>query len=295
VVTVATRWGFAVNNFYEGRQQEVDEILGLGAKVEEAGFDSLWLGDHVLWHTPIIDALSILAAFTVTTKRITLGTAILLLGLRQPGVAAKTITSLNVMSGGRLELGLGVGGENPKEFAFAGVEHERRGAVLDEALRVLTQQWDDDSDAQKVSPVGPPVPILIGGRSKAARRRIERFDAGWLASFVSPRRIAEERELLNEQAGKEVPIYLNVYLVTDPDGDAAVEKAGRFLATVYAMGAEPLMRYTVAGTPDQCAEQLAGFAEAGVSHFVLRPAAWDQQAQCEQWADDLLPALRSIS
>jgi alkanesulfonate monooxygenase SsuD/methylene tetrahydromethanopterin reductase-like flavin-dependent oxidoreductase (luciferase family) len=289
-VTAAPAWGFAVNNFYGGEAAEVEAMLALGPRVEAVGFDSLWLGDHVLWHTPIIDALSLLGAYAATTERITLGTAILLLGLRQPGIGAKTLTSLNAMSGGRLVLGLGVGGENPAEFEFAGVSHERRGALLDAALERLVAQWDGEAE---VSPTGPRPPILIGGRSNAARRRIRRFDAGWLASFVSPRRVVEEKALLDEEAGRDVPIYLNAYTAVGADGGRTRKDAAEFLGRVYAMDSEPLMRYAVVGDPEECAEQLSAFVAAGVSHFVLRPALWDQAEQCEIWAEQLLPLLRS--
>lgn len=290
-MSAAPSWGFAVNNFYEGDTAEVEAMLALGPRVEEASFDSLWLGDHVLWHTPIIDALSLLGAYAASTERITLGTAILLLGLRQPGIGTKTITSLNTMSGGRLELGVGVGGENPAEFEFAGVRHDRRGKLLDEALTTLVSQWEEGS--AQVSPIGPRPKILIGGRSDAARRRIRRFDAAWLASFVSPRRIAEEKEILDGEAGREVPIYLNVYMAVGADGERTRGEAAEFLGRAYAMDSDPLMRYTVAGEPEDCAEQLAAFAAAGVSHFVLRPALWDQVEQCDVWAGQLLPILRS--
>jgi alkanesulfonate monooxygenase SsuD/methylene tetrahydromethanopterin reductase-like flavin-dependent oxidoreductase (luciferase family) len=292
-VTVPVQWGFAVNNFYSGGQDEVREIVALGPEAEAAGFDSLWLGDHVLWHTPIIDALVLAGAYAATTKRIRLGTAILLLGLRQPGIATKTITSLNVMSEGRVILGVGVGGENPAEFEFAGVPHNERGRRLDEALRVLLEQWDGPEPAQ-VDPVGPRPEIVVGGRSDASRRRIERFRAGWLASFVSPRRIRDEAELFAGMAHP-VPIVLNVYLRTGSDSEETKREAGAFLSRAYAMDEGPLMRYTVAGTVEECAEQLNAYAEAGVEHFVLRPAAWDQRDQLDQWAGDLLPALRRVS
>jgi len=282
-------WGFAVNNFYAGEPGEAKRMVDLARNAEDAGFDSVWVGDHILWHTPMIDATALLAAFTATTERVTLGTAIVLLGLRQPGVAAKFLTSVNELSGGRLVLGLGVGGENPAEFEFAGVRHNRRGKLLDEALRVLLAQWEPETG--KLEPTGPRIPLLIGGRSDASRRRVLEFGAGWLAAFVSPRRIREEAALLEESAGRKVPIALNVYLRSGDDHDATVREAHEFLGHVYAMDSVPLMRNSIAGSVEHCAEQLAAFRDAGVEHFILRPAAWDQQGQLEQWAGEMLPLL----
>jgi alkanesulfonate monooxygenase SsuD/methylene tetrahydromethanopterin reductase-like flavin-dependent oxidoreductase (luciferase family) len=111
---------------------------------------------------------------------------------------------------------------------------------------------------------------------------------------VSPRRIRDEAELFAGMAHP-VPIVLNVYLRTGSDSEETRREAGAFLSRAYAMDEGPLMRYTVAGTVEECAEQLNAYAEAGVEHFVLRPAAWDQRDQLDQWAGDLLPALRRVS
>lgn len=285
-------WGFAVNTFSrDGDQSEIREMLRLGPAAEAAGFDSVWVGDHLLWHTPIVDATAVLGAFAATTERVAIGTAIYLLGLRQPVIAAKTIMSLGVLSQDRLVLGVGVGGENPAEFEAAGVPHERRGRLLDEALEALRSQWGPSPEPE-LTPRGAPIPILVGGRSGAARRRIERFGAGWIAAFVSDRRIREEVELLEAARGAPVPVALHAYVRAESHGDRARREAGAFLSHVYAMEEGPLMRYTVAGTPAECAEQLARFRDAGVTHFVLRPASWDQRAQLELWSESLLPPVR---
>lgn len=286
------QWGIAVNTFCrDGTAAEVREMVRLGPAVEAAGFDSLWVGDHLLWHTPIMDALTLLSGWAASTERVRLGTGIYLLGLRQPVIAAKTITSLNLMSGGRLVLGVGAGGENPAEFEASGVRHDERGRLLDGALQVLLDQWNVDAPGPKVAPVGDPVPIFVGGRSDAARRRIMRFGAGWLAAFVSPRRVRDESELLAAQRGEPVPIALNVYLRTGSDEGATYQAAGEFLSEVYAMESGPLMRYSVAGTPERCAEQLLAYAQAGVEHFILRPAAWEQAEQIQEWSTSLVPLL----
>jgi alkanesulfonate monooxygenase SsuD/methylene tetrahydromethanopterin reductase-like flavin-dependent oxidoreductase (luciferase family) len=292
---IAPGWGVAVNTFLrEPGETDVQEIAQLARLVEDAGFDSVWVGDHLLWHLPILDALSVLSGFAAQTKRITVGTAIYLLGLRHPLIAAKEITSLNVLSGGRLVLGVGVGGENPEEFEAAGVSHRQRGRLLDDGLRALVEQWNPDSGGTRLTPIGPPVPLLVGGRSSATRRRVLAFDAGWIAAFVSPSRIREEIAILEQERGAELPVALNVYLRTDSDGERARREAGTFLASVYAMDEAPLMRYCVAGTPATCAAELAQYAEAGVSHFILRPAAWEQSAQINAWHAELLPLVADI-
>ncbi|MFT3872387.1 MAG: LLM class flavin-dependent oxidoreductase [Nocardioides sp.] len=286
--------GFAVNNFFPREsKEEIDRVMELPALVEERGFDSVWLGDHVLFHMPIIDATVLLGAFAATTRTVTLGTSIYLLGLRQPGIAAKFFTSLNAVVDGRLALGVGAGGEYPPEFEFAGVPHERRGALLDEALDVLLTQWRAEHGGPRPEPRGSTPPtLLVGGRSNPARRRIIRLGAGWLGAWVSPQRIAQEVTTLAEMAGQPVPVALNIYLRTGDDSDEAHRKASDFLGSFYNMPSEPLMRYSVAGTAEECLEQLLEYADAGVEHFVLRPAAWDQHDQLDRWAEVIRPALQ---
>lgn len=290
-------WGFAVNTFFrEGldERREARGMMRLGPLAEEAGFDSVWVGDHILWHTPIFDALSMLAAYAATTERVRIGTGILLLGLRQPAVAAKTLTSLNVMSEGRLVVGVGVGGEHPPEFEACGVDHAARGRLLDDALRFLLDQWSEHPEGPALTPVGARPPVYVGGSSKATWRRIREFQAGWLGAWVSPRRIREEAERMAEERGAPVPIALNLYLCADQSGDRARDQAASFLGTAYGADPTSLLRHSVAGTPAECAERLAEYAAAGAGHIILRPATWDQHEQLHRWGTDLLPLLSDI-
>src|SRR3990172_2904611 len=115
------------------------------ARIEELGYDSVWTSEHVFFYFPTFDALTTLAAVAALTSRIRLGTAVLLLPLRPAALAAKEITSVDVISGGRLTLGIGVGGEYPKEFQAVGVPVQERGARTDEAIQVLRRLWTEDN------------------------------------------------------------------------------------------------------------------------------------------------------
>jgi alkanesulfonate monooxygenase SsuD/methylene tetrahydromethanopterin reductase-like flavin-dependent oxidoreductase (luciferase family) len=289
-------WGFAVNSFYRDVPAETADMIRLPTVAEEAGWDSVWVGDHLLWHAPMVDGLTQMVTFAASTSRIKIGSAILLLGLRHPTVAARMLTSLNVLSEGRLILGVGVGGENPAEFEFSGVPYERRGKVLDESLEFLVSQWEErQGEEPRIEPAGDPFPLLIGGRSDAARRRIKRFGAGWLAAFVSPDRIRAEQERLNEESGTDVPIVFHAYMRSDKDGDRARAEAADFLGnTVYAMPAKRLMDYSFAGTPEECAERISSYVDAGVRQVIVRVAGWDQREQLEQWSEEIMPLLPNL-
>ena len=88
----------------------------LARDLEALGFDGLWVGGHVLWHAPMLEPLTQLAAYAAVTSRIRLGTSVLLLPLYHPVLLAKTVTTVDIVSGGRVVLGVGVGGENPAGF-----------------------------------------------------------------------------------------------------------------------------------------------------------------------------------
>src|SRR3972149_5577963 len=103
------------------------------ARIEELGYDSVWTSEHVFFYFPTFDALTTLAA------------AVLLPPLRPAALAAKEITSVDVISGGRLTLGIGVGGEYPKEFQAVGVPVQERGVRTDEAIQVLRTLWTEDN------------------------------------------------------------------------------------------------------------------------------------------------------
>src|SRR5207248_7959467 len=130
--------------------------------------------------------------------------AVFLLALRAPAIAAKVTATLDVLSGGRFIFGVGVGGENPKEFEVCGVPHAERGARVSEAIDVVRTLWRDSPatfkgrftqfsgvslDPKPVQKPGPP--IWIGGRSDAALARAGRQGDGWASYVVQPERYAE--------------------------------------------------------------------------------------------------------
>src|SRR6266436_3807536 len=173
------------------------EQFELVRRLEAIGYDSVWTGDHVSFHNPIYESLTLLASYVPITHRIKLGVAVYLLALRSPAVAAKMTATLDVLSGGRLIFGVGVGGENPKEFEVSGVPHRERGARVTEAIEVVRALWRDTPasfngrftqfetvsiDPKPVQRPGPP--IWVGGRSDAALARAGRQGDGWISYVV---------------------------------------------------------------------------------------------------------------
>ena len=186
-----------------GRWATPDTIRRIARRAEELGYASLWTFQRVLSpvtaelgpsHRSVLDPVVPLAHVAGHTDRIRLGTATICAPFTAPALLAKTLTSLDVLSGGRLTAGLGMGWL-PQEYAAAGVPYERRGERMDEYLRCLEALWTQDpvefaGDFYTVprSHVGPPPvqrphpPVLLGGAAAPALRRAGRLAQGWICS-----------------------------------------------------------------------------------------------------------------
>jgi probable F420-dependent oxidoreductase len=290
------------------------EQFELVQRVEALGYDSVWTGDHMSFHNPIYESMTLLASYAPITRRIKLGVAVYLLALRSPAVAAKTAATLDVLSGGRLVFGVGVGGENPKEFELCGVPHKERGARVNEAIDVVRTLWRDTPASfdgrfwrfQSVSidpkPVQQPPPIWIGGRSDAALQRAGRQGDGWVSYVVQADRYAQSLDKIRaaaEAAGRSLDSFTAAHLVfitVGRDFETAKQAWVRVLSQRYAQDFEPLAkRYGVIGTPEQCAEQLEAFRAAGCNYFLMS-AIGDPRDECRQLetiAAEIVPRFRS--
>lgn len=290
------------------------EQFDLVRRIEALGFDSVWTGDHVSFHNPIYESLTLLATFVPVTRRVRLGTAVYLLALRAPAIAAKITSTLDVLSGGRLIFGVGVGGENPKEFEVVGVPHRERGARVTEAIDVVRTLWRDTPasftgrftrfsgvsiDPKPVQQPGPP--IWIGGRSDAALARAGRQGDGWVSYVVQPERYAQSLDKIRAAAaaaGRKLDEFVAAHLAfvtIGRDWESAKRVWAEALTRRYAQDFEPLARkYGIIGTPEQCAEQLERFCAAGCNYVILNaigPAA-EEREQVERLAAEVVPKLR---
>ena len=286
----------------------------LASRAEALGFESIWVGDHISFHTPTLESLTLLAYLAAVTRRVRLGPCVYLLALRHPTVAAKTVATLDRLSGGRVVFGVGVGGEFPKEFEACGVPRAERGRRVDEGIAVCRALWgpspasfggtfvrfaDVTLEPKPLQPGGPP--IWIGGRSDAALRRAARLGDGWVSYVVTPARYRESLEKIHAfaaatgrslDAGRGFEAAHLLFTVVDDDWDGAHADAARHLSRQYNQPFDELAgKYCLLGPPARCLETLEGFIEAGVRTFVLAPVAGPDRVeeQLERFAADVLP------
>jgi probable F420-dependent oxidoreductase len=224
---------FAVNSH---ACAEPDAAARVAALAERLGYDSLWAGEHVVVPSPrvapspmepdepMLDPLVALAYLAAGTERVKLGTGVIVLPQRNPLVLAKQVASLDVLCGGRLVLGIGVAYLEP-EMRAIGVPMEGRGARADEYLAAMRSLWEEEAPSYSgryvefegvdahPRPVQRPLPVVVGGHTRAAHRRAARSADGWYGFMMGLRAMAEQRELMRaaiEETGRDHPLHVSV-------------------------------------------------------------------------------------
>jgi alkanesulfonate monooxygenase SsuD/methylene tetrahydromethanopterin reductase-like flavin-dependent oxidoreductase (luciferase family) len=267
-------------------------VVDWARRAEERGFSTLATIDRIVY--PSYDSLTTLAVAAGATSRIGLFTDILLAPAYPPVWLAKATASLDAMSGGRLTLGLAVGGR-PDDFAAMDRPFERRGRLTDETLDLLHRSWAGEPVTGDEHPVGPPpaagnrVSVLMGGNSDAAIRRTVQYAEGWAMGGGGPDMAAPMIEKVRQawrDAGREGEprIAALIYFgLSDPDASrAALRTYYRFLGEWVDAVVEGAVR-----SPDGARTVARQFADVGVTELVFDPTVADL-AEIDRLADAVL-------
>jgi alkanesulfonate monooxygenase SsuD/methylene tetrahydromethanopterin reductase-like flavin-dependent oxidoreductase (luciferase family) len=292
-----TNWGVLLPTFDPLRLGQPFEVAEAARRAEQAGYASIWVGDHLKCPAPVLDAPTCLAVAATVTARVELGFSVMLLGLRPLAWAAKQIATLQLLSGNRVRLGVGVGGEFPQEYEAAEVPLQRRGARLDNALALLPRFLEPGTE-HSLEPPAPMPPILVGGRSDRALERAARFGDAWLPMWMSPETLAQRGERLAQlsaEHGRPAPgISLLVLAHVDEDAARARAEADAHLRGQYGMPLDRVERWTACGAADQIAEFLESYTRVGVDEVLLLPLGSRPLEQIERLSE-VTAAIRSLS
>lgn len=254
------------------------DVVQFGVRAEELGYDSVWVNHHILnvgyiydrlEDRPYYDALTVLTWVAARTQRVRLGTTVLVLPYLNPLVLAKTVATLDVMSGGRVSLGVGVGMLREENEAL-GSDFTTRGAYADESIEVLRDLWTSDDPSYsgrffdyggfKFSPKpvqSPGVPILIGGMSRAAMRRTARLGDGWHPNGGDIAELGDRFDAVRTMCAEFDRDPSEVSLVVRGELDV--------LDTPSNDPSTPMI-----GTPDQLLQSIEAYESIGVSEIVLQ-------------------------
>jgi probable F420-dependent oxidoreductase len=313
------RFGLAVENFTPApRVPDLDAIVAYARRAEELGYDSLWAWDHMFLGTgrpfPFLESLTTLTVLARETERVELGTGILVLPLRNAAVLAKTAATLELVSDGRLTLGMAVGWYE-REFDACGVPFKQRGRIFEENLELMKQFWTGERVSgqargvpfrnalmlPKPSPRERPR-LLIGGYVDKVLKRVAERSDGWLTYFYEPEAFSTAWTRIRQyarDAGRDPDSLDNVAQLTlcvDDSFEAADQRARKYIGDYFDLPAwsESTAESAIRGTPEQCAEQIAAQAAAGVQHICLVPCDYETE-QVERFAAEVMPLVSELA
>jgi alkanesulfonate monooxygenase SsuD/methylene tetrahydromethanopterin reductase-like flavin-dependent oxidoreductase (luciferase family) len=308
-----------VIGFDEGHDFTLDALTAVARAAVANGYRTVAVNDHLLFGAPWLDGPTALAAVVHATGDLALATTVALPVVRGPVALAKTAAALDVLSGGRMVLGIGPG-SSPRDYEAVGVVFDERWPRFDEAARALrgllradapplAGRWYDTTGIELAPrpprPDGPPLWIGSWG-SPAGLRRVARLADGWLASAynTTPERFTAGRRLLDDtlpahgrQPGS-VPAVLATGFLCLTDTVTAGERVLReVVAPTVRREVSELRGRLPVGTPEQVAELVAAYAAAGLDELLVWPVV-DAVAQIEAFAAEVVPladrAARSV-
>jgi probable F420-dependent oxidoreductase len=274
---------------------------------EQGGVDSIWQTDRIVSRTPILECMTTLAAIAGRTRRVKFGVNVVSVALREPVLLAKQCATIDVLSGGRLLPGFGIGSPRGAEWTAMHIDTTTRGRKTDEALDIISRLWsgealDFDGRHFKLTkasiaplPVQPDLPMWIGGASEAAIKRIARVGTGWQAGPEDPDAVAQviagiKQALLQTGRTIDEDHYGAAFAFRfgRPDDPGVAKVMEQYRART---GRDPRDLFAI-GDADAILRRLSDYVAAGASKFILRPIAdgdADMLAQTKRLVEELLP------
>jgi len=269
-----------------------DHIKNIVLECEKSGYDSVWIDDHLMYNNwPILESWTTLSALSSLTSKIRLGTMVSCVQHRNPALLAKAAATLDVISNGRLEFGIGAGVQEAEHVAygFGFPKPSIRTERLDEALEVIIRLWTQekasydgkyytlkDAVCEPKPQQKPHPPITVGGSGekllKVTAQYADRFDWGFLPSIEAYKRKLETLEQKCKSVGRN---FTEIERSCWPSGQVFIAKDETILAEKIAkikpanISVQEFKKTALTGTPEQCRERLQVYVDLGVTYFML--------------------------
>jgi probable F420-dependent oxidoreductase len=303
------RFAISIPQFYSDGEFDPAAFRAYFVRAEELGFESAWAQEHVLGAEPVLGALEAMTYAAACTERLRLGCAVWVSTLHSPVQLAKSLSTLDQLSRGRVEIGVGTGGKG-RPFAAFGMDPDRYVARFTEGLALMKALWTDsrvtfdgefwqlEDAAMEPKPFQKPFPpIWFGAAGPAALRRATRLGSGFFGAGSAPtERFADQvltvREALAEagRPGRDFPIAKRVYIAVDSDAGRARKRINTALERLYGRRSEDIEAAAIAGTPDDCVRELHKVAAAG-AELILFTTMFEPAEQAERLASAVIPRL----
>jgi alkanesulfonate monooxygenase SsuD/methylene tetrahydromethanopterin reductase-like flavin-dependent oxidoreductase (luciferase family) len=296
-------------------RSDPNSIYDLADRAEALGFHSVWVGDSVV-AKPRLDALTTLGAVGARTRRIRLGTAVYLAALRNPVLVAHMVATIDWLSGGRIDLGIGYSRPNDPvqehEYKILGHDPAKRIKMSEELVRVIRKLWRENDvsfsgnfsrfehvtvEPKPIQPGGVPI-WLASNDIEPGLKRVARMADGWLNNITDPKiytQCIEKIRAYAADAGRDPQaIEPGLYFTLAAGDDKAIREGQSFLAEYYNRPYEAVAKAMVCvmGSWDQVMDQIQAYTDAGARTLVLRFATGDQIRHLESCAEHL--ALRGF-
>jgi len=256
--------GISISNY--GKIPSRDFLINTAKKVESNQLDSIWTSDHIIvpkedatW-TRVFETISTLAFFASITEKVLLGTSIIIIPLRDPLVLAKQIATLDSLSSGRVIIGAGIGWNRP-EFDMLEKDFDVRSKTIQDYIDKMRKLWRGDfidkgyiSEPLPVSKNGPP--ILVGGQSEAALRRVVAFGDGWHPVGISPQEYESGIQKITQMKNRDYIWSLRIAFAANKKIDS------------HYVGTDGSTRLRLVGNIDEIISAIQKYEKIGLNHLV---------------------------
>ncbi len=303
-----TRFGIAIPQMFPDGKVDMDLVSAQLKHVESLGYESVWVQDQMIGEMTTLEPFTLMTFASTVTTNVKLGTSVLVMPYRAPIHLAKFSASVDQISGGRLVLGIGIGGGEESYPAF-GFNADHRVARFEEGIDLLKQLWTESEvtldgkfwQMDKVNVLPKPLqkphpPLIFGAHAPAALKRAVKLGNGWMgagsSSFPAFKQSLGDIRGFMDEAGvsqSDFPLSKRVYIAVDRDREGAKKKLMKWFGQYYG-NPELALKTAVWGPEEECIERLGEIYSGNLDLMMFNPV-YDLMDQASKLAEDIIPKL----